>query len=60
MSRHGHILKNPDKSGVMVCPESGYKYKEVKPGVLKCLDLDEEQPLPEEKRVGQKTYDEFK
>ena len=60
MSRHGHILKNPDKNGVMLCPESGYKYKEVKPGVLKCLDLDEDQPLPEDKRVGQKTYDEFK
>ncbi|MEI6420849.1 MAG: N-acetyltransferase, partial [Lentisphaerota bacterium] len=60
MSRHGHILKNPDKTGVMVCPESGYKYKEVKPGVLKCLDLDEEQPLPEDKRIGKKNYDEFK
>ena len=60
MSRHGHILKNPDKSGVMFCPESGYKYKEIKPGVLKCLDLDEEHPLPEDKKLGKKTYDEFK
>ena len=60
MSRHGHLLKNPDKDGVMTCPESGYKYKETKPGIVKCLDLDEDQPLPENKRVGQKTYDEFK
>ncbi|HBC87119.1 MAG TPA: N-acetyltransferase [Lentisphaeria bacterium] len=60
MSRHGHVLKNPDKDGVMTCPESGFRYKEVKPGVLKCLDLDEESPLPEEKKVGKKTYDEFK
>ncbi len=60
MSRHGHMLKNPDKDGVMTCPESGYKYKEVKPGVLKCLDLDEDSPLPEDKKIGRKTYDEFK
>ncbi len=60
MSRHGHLLKNPDKDGMMVCPESGYKYKEAKPGVLKCLDLDEDQPLPEDKKLGKKTYDEFK
>jgi UDP-2-acetamido-3-amino-2,3-dideoxy-glucuronate N-acetyltransferase len=44
----------------MTCPESGYKYREVKPGVLKCLDLDEDQPLPEDKKLGKKTYDEFK
>ena len=24
MSRHGHILKNPDIEGVLTCPESGY------------------------------------
>ncbi len=60
MSRHGHLLRNPDKDGIMICPESGYKYKEIKPGVLKCLDLDEDAPLPEDKKVGRKTYDEFK
>jgi dTDP-4-amino-4,6-dideoxygalactose transaminase len=36
----------------MPCPESGYRYKEVKPGVLRCLDLDEEAPLPAELKVG--------
>lgn len=60
MSRHGHHLSNPDAQGVMVCPESGFRYKEVSKGVLKCLDLDEEAPLPENLRVGEKTYDEFK
>jgi hypothetical protein len=27
MSRHGHMLKNPDSEGIMVCPESGYRYQ---------------------------------
>ncbi len=27
MSRHGHILKNPDTDGIMVCPESGMRYQ---------------------------------
>lgn len=59
ISRHGHRLK-PGKDGIMVCPESGFKYKEVSPGVVKCLDLDEESPLPAELASGKKTYDEFK
>lgn len=46
MSRHGHILK-ADPDGIMVCPESGFHYKEVSPGVLNCLDLNEEEPLSE-------------
>ncbi len=60
MSRHGHRLADPDSEGVMVCPESGYKYKETEPGVLKCLDLDEEAPLPPELSQGNISYDEFK
>lgn len=60
MSRHGHILRNPDSDGVMICPESGYRYKEVEPGVLRCLDIDEEAPLPPELSVGKIPYDEFK
>jgi len=60
MSRHGHRLENPDAEGVMICPESGYRYKEVESGVMQCLDLDEEAPLPPELAVGEKTYDEFK
>jgi len=60
MSRHGHILKNPDKDGVMICPESGLRYKEVEPGVLRCLDIDEDAPLPPELAVGKVFYDDLK
>jgi UDP-2-acetamido-3-amino-2,3-dideoxy-glucuronate N-acetyltransferase len=60
MSRHGIRLPKPDSDGVMVCPESGYRYKEVEPGVVRCLDLDEESPLPTEKAVGKIPYDDFK
>lgn len=60
ISRHGHILKNPDAEGVMVCPESGFRYKEVTPGVIRCLDLDEEAPLPDELATGKELYDSYK
>jgi UDP-2-acetamido-3-amino-2,3-dideoxy-glucuronate N-acetyltransferase len=60
MSRHGIRLPKPDSNGVMVCPESGYRYKEVTPGVVRCLDLDEELPLPPEKAIGKIPYDDFK
>jgi UDP-2-acetamido-3-amino-2,3-dideoxy-glucuronate N-acetyltransferase len=60
MSRHGHKLGKPDAEGSMVCPESGYRYREVTPGVLRCLDLDEEAPLPEALRVGSKSYREYR
>lgn len=45
MSRHGHGLRNPDADGIMVCPESGWRYKEVDPGVLRCLDWPDDEPL---------------
>jgi UDP-2-acetamido-3-amino-2,3-dideoxy-glucuronate N-acetyltransferase len=60
MSRHGVRLPAPGKDGIMVCPESGYRYKEADPGRLKCLDLDEEAPLPAEKAVGKILYEELK
>lgn len=59
MSRHGHFLKQKDSQGNYVCPESGYRYQE-KDGMLRCLDLDEEESLPEELAKGDRTYDEFK
>ncbi|MBM4430584.1 MAG: N-acetyltransferase [Chloroflexi bacterium] len=46
MSHPGHRLQNPDGDGVMVCPESGWRYEEVEPGVLRCLDWPEDEPLP--------------
>jgi len=60
MSRHGHRLPKPDAQGVMACPESGLRYREASPGVLRCLDLDEEAPLPPELAVGKVTYDALK
>ncbi len=59
VSRHGLPLGKPDKDGVMVCPESGYRYHQVEPGILRCLDLDEDQPLPEDKRTGERYYDDI-
>ncbi len=60
ISRHGHRLANPDADGIMICPESKYRYQEKSPGVLRCLDLDEEAPLPAELSQGTVNYDEFK
>jgi UDP-2-acetamido-3-amino-2,3-dideoxy-glucuronate N-acetyltransferase len=60
MSRHGHRLGAPDAEGVMVCPESGFRYREVEPGRLRCLDLDEDAPLPEALAAGSKSYDAWK
>jgi len=60
MSRHGHRLESAEGDGIMRCPESGYRYQEVEPGVLRCLDLDEDAPLPSELSVGSKSYRQIK
>jgi UDP-2-acetamido-3-amino-2,3-dideoxy-glucuronate N-acetyltransferase len=60
MSRHGHLLRNPNKAGVMSCPESGYRYQVDGEGQLKCLDLDEEAPLPSPMAVGGLSYAHFR
>ncbi|HLP77861.1 MAG TPA: Gfo/Idh/MocA family oxidoreductase [Candidatus Paceibacterota bacterium] len=60
MSRHGHVLKNGSPDGVMVCPESGFRYQEKENGVLCCLDLDEESPLPSDCSVGRISYAQLK
>lgn len=60
MSRMGHRLSKPDADGTMTCPESGHRYRETVPGVLRCVDLDEEAPLPASLQKGTKTYDELK
>jgi UDP-2-acetamido-3-amino-2,3-dideoxy-glucuronate N-acetyltransferase len=46
MSRHGHRLTETDTTGSLVCPESGWHYRETEPGLLRCLDWPEEQALP--------------
>jgi UDP-2-acetamido-3-amino-2,3-dideoxy-glucuronate N-acetyltransferase len=60
MSRHGHILKNPDADGIYTCPESQFRYQLNDLGLLTCLDLDEESPLPDELSQGSLYYDELK
>ena len=60
ISRHGVKLPKPDKKGFMKCPESGLRYVLAKPDRLRCVDLDEESPLPEHMRVGDQSYDSFK
>jgi UDP-2-acetamido-3-amino-2,3-dideoxy-glucuronate N-acetyltransferase len=59
MSRHGHRLEQADAQGIFTCPESGLRYREAA-GVLRCLDLDEEAPLPAAMKTGSVSYDEVK
>jgi UDP-2-acetamido-3-amino-2,3-dideoxy-glucuronate N-acetyltransferase len=58
MSRHGHLL-HFDEVGIAICPESTFRYQ-LENNQVRCLDLDEEAPLPEPLTLGEKTYDEFK
>ncbi len=60
VSRHCVRLPDPDEIGIIVCPESGYKYKEVETGILRCIDLNEEEQLPGHLAEGSITYNEFK
>jgi len=59
MSRHGHRLK-VGVDGAMKCPESGFRYGKSTSGEMRCLDLDEELPLPKDMSVGKQTYDHLK
>lgn len=58
MSRHGHRLVC--REGILVCPESGLRYQEVAPGMIRCLDIDEEQCLPPELTCGTRSYADFR
>jgi UDP-2-acetamido-3-amino-2,3-dideoxy-glucuronate N-acetyltransferase len=60
ISRHGVPLKSANQDGIMICAESGYRYKEVEVGVIRCLDLDEEAPLPEGMKTGKMSYRQLK
>ena len=46
MSRHGHKLGAPNPDGIRVCPQSGWRYETSPDGRLRCLDRDEDAPLP--------------
>lgn len=54
MSRHGYRLEKQEKT-LWKCPISGYRYEE-NDGVLKCLDLHEDSPLPESETQGTISY----
>ena len=58
MSRHGHRLAL-DAAGEGTCPESSFRYR-LDGDRLRCLDLDEEAPLPDALRVGSQSYDSLK
>jgi UDP-2-acetamido-3-amino-2,3-dideoxy-glucuronate N-acetyltransferase len=60
MSRHGHRLKKQNSDGIMICHESGFRYREIRPGLVKCIDMDEEAPLPEDMTTGKMSYDDLK
>ena len=47
------------KTNQAICPESNFRYERVGEEV-RCLDLDEDKPLPDELSVGSKSYDDFK
>lgn len=59
MSRHGHRLENSGSDGIMLCPESRFRYH-LAGDRLRCLDLDEDAPLPPTLATGTKIYDKFK
>lgn len=46
MSRHGHRLPEPNADGFMICPERGWRYKEIELGALRCVDWPEDKPSP--------------
>ena len=59
MSRHGHVLKAQTDGGVLICPESGFRYR-ISGDALRCLDMSEDDPLPRDHRKGVKSYPQFK
>ena len=59
MSRHAQLLTE-GAGGVFQCPESGLRYQLNGRGELRCLDLNEDAPLPAAIAVGKTPYAEFK
>ncbi len=45
VSRHGQRLQARDAHGNLLCPESGFRYRESPSGTLSCLDHPEDLPL---------------
>jgi UDP-2-acetamido-3-amino-2,3-dideoxy-glucuronate N-acetyltransferase len=59
VSRHGLPLPKTGEAGTLTCPESGLRYREQQPGLLRCIDLDEDSPLPEGLHTGARFYDDI-
>lgn len=55
MSRHGQKLGEPDTDGIRLCPESGLRYR-LENKEMRCLDLDENDPLPSHMTQSDKGY----
>src|SRR4029079_8645991 len=51
MRRHRHRLRATDAGGLRACPKTGLRYREEADGRLRCLDVNEESPLPAEART---------
>jgi UDP-2-acetamido-3-amino-2,3-dideoxy-glucuronate N-acetyltransferase len=60
LGRHGVRLPAAGADGIMACPESGLRYRVVDTNVVRCLDLDEEQPLSPDMTVGSRLYRDFR
>jgi len=58
MSRHGHRLALESVGDEATCPESELRYALTGDGV-RCLDLDEDAPLPDALAVGDRPYRDF-
>lgn len=54
MSRHGARIVGADGE-LVTCPESGLRYV-IERGRCRCVDLDEDAPLPDDARVGRVPY----
>lgn len=57
VSRHGHRLHFVD--GLATCPESRLRYQITDAGV-RCVEIREDDALPDELAVGERTHDDFK
>lgn len=59
ISRHGIPLPDPDGAGRTTCPESGLTY-ELRDGVMRCVDVGEDETLAEDQREGNVAYREVR
>lgn len=55
VTRHGHPL-DPKPGDVVQCPETKLRYQLNDAGAMRCLDLDEDAPMPDDLRQGITPY----